>query len=90
MLTGLLLLGQGLNPASIVSENVLRIKLCDSLNLSVHLVIAEVLVVPKVQLDLLKSVHIVVKVMSDLDDSTEASLAKVSKILKLPFIPSCF
>lgn len=40
--------------------------------------IAEVLVVPKVQLDLLKSVHIVVKVMSDLDDSTETSLAQVS------------
>lgn len=40
--------------------------------------IAEVFVVPKVQLDLLKSVNIVVKVMSNLDDSTEASLAQVS------------
>jgi hypothetical protein len=53
MFTGNLILGQGLNPASIVSENVLWVKLCDSLNLSVHLVIAEVLVVSKMQLDLL-------------------------------------
>ena len=53
MFTGLFLLGQGLNPASIVSENVLRVKLSDGLNLSVHLVITKVLVVPKVQLDLL-------------------------------------
>jgi hypothetical protein len=53
MFTGLLLLAQGLDPTSIVSENVLRVKLCDGLNLSIHLVITEVLVVPKVQLDLL-------------------------------------
>ncbi len=90
MLTGNLLLFQCLNPASIVSEYVLGVELSDGLNLSVYFVITEVLVVPKVQLDLLKSIHIVVQVMPDLDDSAETSLPQVSQILKLPFIPSSF
>ena len=53
MLTRNLLLFQCLNPASIVSKYVLGVKLSDSLNFSVYFVITEVLVVPKVQLDLL-------------------------------------